>query len=166
MHEIAWGTHKNWSNIYPETRQVRSYSQSTRLNSVSDFWQVPFVISWDKMTKMSISRKQGNFPETKTTKLSMFPSWNVMRTREGATTFMTQHGPFSPHVASRTRVKTYKRWQAAHLYRRETAFENLFHIAPLRRTRSGILQFKFKPWYSFYIADQDTARYSLLGKIV
>ena len=28
----------------------------------------------------------------------------LMRTREGATTFLTQHGPFSPHVASRTRI--------------------------------------------------------------
>ena len=102
------------------------------------------------MNKMSISRKQGNFPETKTTKLSM-----LMRTREGATTFL-----FSPHVASQTRVKTCKRWQAAHLHRRET-FENLFHIALLRRTLSGILQFKCEPWYSFDIADQDTARYSL-----
>ena len=51
------------------------------------------------MNKMSISRKQGNFPESKTTKLSM-----LIRTREGATTFLTQHGPFSPHVASRTRI--------------------------------------------------------------
>ena len=38
-------------------------------------------------------------------------------------------------------VKTCKRWQVAHLHRHET-FENLFHIAPLRRTLSGILQFK------------------------
>ena len=38
-------------------------------------------------------------------------------------------------------VKTCKRWQAAHLHRRET-FENLLHIAPLRRTLSGILQFE------------------------
>ena len=37
------------------------------------------------MNKMSISRKQGNFPKTKATKLSM-----LMRTREGATTFLTQ----------------------------------------------------------------------------
>ena len=27
-----------------------------------------------------------------------------MRTREGATTSSTQHGPFSPHVASRKRI--------------------------------------------------------------
>ena len=107
------------------------------------------------MNKMSISGKKGNFPETKTTKLSM-----LIRTREGGTTFLTQHGPFSPHVASRTRVKTCKKWQAAHLHRRET-FENLFHIASSRRTLSGILQFKFEPWYSFYIADHDTAQYSL-----
>ena len=46
------------------------------------------------MNKMSTSRKQGNFPKTKAT----------MRTREGATTFLTQHGPFSPHVASRTQI--------------------------------------------------------------
>ena len=51
------------------------------------------------MNKMSISRKQGNFPETKTTKQSM-----LMRTKEGATTFLIHHGPFSPHVASRTRT--------------------------------------------------------------
>ena len=51
------------------------------------------------MNEMSTSRKQGNFPKTKATKLSM-----LMRTREGATTFLTQHGPFSPHVASRTRI--------------------------------------------------------------
>ena len=51
------------------------------------------------MNKMSTSRKQGNFPKTKATKLSM-----LMRTREGATTFLTQHGPFSSHVASRTRI--------------------------------------------------------------
>ena len=51
------------------------------------------------MNKMSISRKQGNFPKTKATKLSM-----LMRTREGARTFWTQHGPFSPHVASQTRI--------------------------------------------------------------
>ena len=52
-----------------------------------------------KMNKRSISRKQGNFGETKTTRLSM-----LMRTREGATTFLTQHAPFSPHVASQTRI--------------------------------------------------------------
>ena len=51
------------------------------------------------MNKMSVSRKQGNFRKTKATKLSM-----LMRIREGATTFLTQHGPFSPHVASRTRI--------------------------------------------------------------
>ena len=45
-------------------------------------------------------------------------------------------------------LKTCKRWQAAHLHRRET-FENLLHIAPLRRTLSGILQFEiFERWYS------------------
>ena len=55
-------------------------------------------------------------------------------------------------------VKTCKRWQAAHLQRRET-FQNLLHIAPVRRTLSGqscIL--KFERWYSFYLADQDTAQ--------
>ena len=51
------------------------------------------------MNKLSISRKQGNFPKTKATKLS-----TLMRTREGARTFLTQHGPFSPHVAFRTRI--------------------------------------------------------------
>ena len=51
------------------------------------------------MNKMTISRKQGNFPKTKATKLSM-----LMRTREGATTFLTKYGPFSPHVASQTRI--------------------------------------------------------------
>ena len=51
------------------------------------------------MNKISISKKQGNFPETKTTKLSM-----LMRTREGATTSLTQHGPFSLHVVSRTQL--------------------------------------------------------------
>ena len=44
-------------------------------------------------------------------------------------------------IGAMKRVKTCKRWQAAHLHRRET-FENLLHIAPLRRTLSGILQFK------------------------
>ena len=44
-------------------------------------------------------------------------------------------------IGAMKRVKTCKRWQAAHLNRRET-FENLLHIAPLRRTLSGILQFK------------------------
>ena len=48
---------------------------------------------------MSTSRKQGNFPKTKATKLS-----TLMRTGDGARTFLTQHGPFSPHVASRTRI--------------------------------------------------------------
>ena len=38
-------------------------------------------------------------------------------------------------------LKTCKRWQAAHLHPRET-FENLLHIAPLRRTLSGILLFE------------------------
>ena len=38
-------------------------------------------------------------------------------------------------------LKTCKRWQAAHLHLRKT-FENLLHIAPLRRTLSGILQFE------------------------
>ena len=38
-------------------------------------------------------------------------------------------------------VKTCKRWQAAHLHRRKT-FENFLHIAPLRRTLSGILHLK------------------------
>ena len=52
------------------------------------------------MNKMSTSRKQGNFPKTKATKLSM-----LMRTREGATMVLTQQfGPFLPHVASRTRI--------------------------------------------------------------
>ena len=51
------------------------------------------------MNKMSISRKQRNFRKTKATKLSM-----LMCTREEARMFLPQHGPFSPHVASRTRI--------------------------------------------------------------
>ena len=76
-----------------------------------------------------------------------------------------------------SKSKTCKRWQAAHLHRRES-FENLFHIAPLRRTSHSLLgelfqgsySLKFEPWYSFYIADQDTARLGTVdvqkGKIV
>ena len=45
------------------------------------------------------------------------------------------------HCLESTEVKTCKRWQAAHLHRCET-FETLLHIAPLRRTLSGILQLK------------------------
>ena len=47
------------------------------------------------------------------------------------------------------KVKPCKRWKAAHLHRRET-FENLFHIE----------KNSFRDLYSFYIAHQDTARYS------
>ena len=126
---------------------------------------MPFVISWDKMNKMSISRKQGNFPETKTTKLSMFPSWNVNAyQRRSNNVFDTAWTVFAACGVSDA-SKNLQEVTGRTLHLRET-FENLFHIVPLRRTRSGILQFKFEPWYSFYTADQDTARYSLLGKIM
>ena len=64
------------------------------------------------MNKMSILRKQGNFHGTKATKLSM-------RTREGATTFLTQHGPFSPHVASWTRIDL-----VVYIYKKDLHFLN------------------------------------------
>ena len=57
------------------------------------------------------------------------------------------------------KVKTCKRWQAAHLHRRET-FENLLYI-DWGELFQGSYSLIFEPWYSLYIADQDTARYSL-----
>ena len=57
--------------------------------------------------------------------------------------YSTSFPGFSPTYGARERerVKTCKRRQAAHLHRCET-FQNLLHIALLRRTLSGILQFK------------------------
>ena len=55
--------------------------------------------------------------------------------------------------------KTSKRWQAAHLHLRET-FET-FYILLIYCFFQGSSILKFERWYRFYIADQDTARYSL-----
>ena len=55
--------------------------------------------------------------------------------------------------------KTSKRWQAAHLHLRET-FET-FYILLIYCFFQGSSILKFERWYRFYVADQDTARYSL-----
>ena len=58
------------------------------------------------------------------------------------------------------RVKTCKRWQAAHLHQRET-FETFYILLHWGDLFQGSYSLKFERWYRFYIADQDTARYSL-----
>ena len=75
------------------------------------------------MNKVSTSRKQGNFPKTKATKLSM-----LMR-REGARTFWTQHGPFSPHVASQTRIDL-----LVYIYKKDLHFFKYYSKIPIRIT--------------------------------
>ena len=57
-------------------------------------------------------------------------------------------------------VKTCNRWQAAHLHRRET-FEIFYILLHWGDLFQGSYSWKFERWYRFYIADQDTARYSL-----
>ena len=74
------------------------------------------------MNKVSISRKQGNFPKTKATKLSM-----LMRAREGARTFWIQHGLFSPHVASQTRIHL-----LVYIYKKDLHFVKYYSKIPIR----------------------------------
>ena len=57
-------------------------------------------------------------------------------------------------------VKTCKRWQAVHLHRRET-FETFYILLHWGDLFQGSYSLKFERWYRFYIADQDTVRYSL-----
>ena len=59
-----------------------------------------------------------------------------------------------------SKEKTCKRWQAAHLHRRET-FETFYILLHWGDFFQGSYSLKFERWYRFYIADQDTARYSL-----
>ena len=61
---------------------------------------------------------------------------------------------------NKNKVKTFKRWQAAYLHRRET-FETFYILLHWGDLFQGSYSLKFELWYRFYIADQDTARYSL-----
>ena len=53
-----------------------------------------------------------------------------------------------------------KGWQAAHLHWRKT-FENLLHIASVRRTLSGILHFKH--WMMIWLGTNDGARLEIIS---
>ena len=56
------------------------------------------------------------------------------------------------------KVKNCKRWQAAHLHQPLKTFHILLHWGELFQGSYSLI---FELWYSLYIADQDTARYSL-----
>ena len=65
-----------------------------------------------------------------------------------------------PKFAIFAKIKTCKRWEAAHLHRRET-FETFYILHHWGDFFQGSYSWKFERWYRFYIADQDTARYNL-----
>ena len=67
---------------------------------------------------------------------------------------------FKEKNVNKNKVKTCKRWQVAHLHRRET-FETFYILLHWGDLFQGSYSLKFERWYRFYIADQDTARYSL-----
>ena len=67
---------------------------------------------------------------------------------------------FTEKNVNKNKVKTFKRWQAAYLHRRET-FETFYILLHWGDLFQGSYSLKFERWYRFYIADQDTARYSL-----
>ena len=58
------------------------------------------------------------------------------------------------------KVKTCRRWLAAHLHRRET-FETFYILCHWGDFFQGSYSLKFERWYRFYIADKDTVPYSL-----
>ena len=67
---------------------------------------------------------------------------------------------FTEKNVNKNKVKTCKRWQVTHLHRRET-FETFYILLHWGDLFLGSYSLKFERWYRFYIADQDTARYSL-----